>query len=129
MEQGYSVNNNEFQIEFRLQSEDGSYGGSLYGIYRFMIIRETFLNGFGSATDVESLKKPLRNFTEGNCCLPHAVNNLPLLYTVYDDQGRIEYINDFSLVRSDLAAERPLENGRRTYFPMKVTQELLPCSG
>jgi len=43
--------------------------------------------------------------------LRNAVNNLPSHFTIYDNQGRIEYINNYGLVMSNLTAKDAV--GRR----------------
>ncbi len=117
---------NAFQIEFRLRLRDGSYRWFLNMGIPFHDDQGRILKWFGSATDIEELKRTAQELHRRELLLRNAVNNLPSSFTVYDDQGRIEYINDFSLVRSDIAAEEAIGKREEDIFPDEVTRNYLP---
>jgi PAS domain S-box-containing protein len=116
----------EFQIEFRLRLRDGSYRWFINMGIPFYDDQGRILKWFGSATDVEELKRTAQELRRRELLLRNAVNNLPSSFTIYDDQGRIEYINDFSLVRSDLTAEEAIGKREEDIFPEEVTRNYLP---
>ncbi|MBN1789867.1 MAG: PAS domain S-box protein [Bacteroidales bacterium] len=117
---------NEFQIEFRLRLRDGSYRWFINTGIPFYDDHGKILKWFGSATDVEELKRSAQELRRRELLLRNAVNNLPSSFTIYDDQGRIEYINDFSLVRSDMTAEEAIGKREEDIFPEEVTRNYLP---
>lgn len=57
--------------------------------------------------------------------LRNAVNNLPSTFTVYDDQGRIEYINDHGLMLSGLSAHEAVGKREEEIFPPEITNSYL----
>jgi PAS domain S-box-containing protein len=57
--------------------------------------------------------------------LRNAVNNLPSSFTVYDDKCRIEYINDFGLVLSDLSVNEAIGKRDEEIFPEEITGSYL----
>jgi PAS domain S-box-containing protein len=115
-----------FQSEFRLKMKDGSYRWFLGIGIPFHDEHGNLIKWFGSATDVDDLKGTERELHRRELLLRNAVNNLPSSFTVYDDQGRIEYINDFSLVRSDITAEEAIGKREEEIFPAEVTKNYLP---
>jgi PAS domain S-box-containing protein len=57
--------------------------------------------------------------------LRNAVNNLPSSFTVYDDKGCIEYINDFGLILSDLSVNEAIGKKEEEIFPPEITGNYL----
>jgi PAS domain S-box-containing protein len=80
---------------------------------------------FGSAMDIDDLKRTEQELHKRELLLRLAVNNLPSSFTVYDDRGRIEYINDIGLVLSDLTAAEAIGKREEDIFPEKVTRNYL----
>jgi PAS domain S-box-containing protein len=58
--------------------------------------------------------------------LRNAVNNLPSTFTIYDAQGRIEYINDYGLMLSNLMQESAMGKKEEEINPPEITQSYLP---
>lgn len=115
-----------YQCEFRLRMKDGSYRWFLNMAIPFHDQKGRMIKWFGSATDIDDLKRTEQELHRRELLLRNAVNNLPSSFTVYDDQGRIEYINDFSLVRSDMTAEEAIGKREEEIFPAEVTKNYLP---
>jgi PAS domain S-box-containing protein len=57
--------------------------------------------------------------------LRNAVNNLPSSFTVYDDKGCIEYINDFGLILSDLSVNEAIGKKEEEIFPPEISRNYL----
>jgi PAS domain S-box-containing protein len=58
--------------------------------------------------------------------LRNAVNNLPSTFTIYDSQGRIEYINNYGLMLSNLTQEDAVGKREEEINPPEITQHYLP---
>jgi CheY-like chemotaxis protein len=67
----------------------------------------------------KQIKLAEQELTRRELLLRNAVNNLPSSFTVYDDKGCIEYINDFGLILSDLST-RQLGKRKRRSSPPKL---------
>jgi PAS domain S-box-containing protein len=117
---------NPFQFEFRLRMHDGSYRWFLNMGIPFHDQKGKIIKWFGSCTDIDDLKRTEQELHRRELLLRNAVNNLPSSFTVYDDQGRIEYINDFSLVLSDMTSEEAIGKREEEIFPVEVTKNYLP---
>ena len=57
--------------------------------------------------------------------LRNAVNNLPSNFTIYDKQGRIEYINEYGLALSNLKVSDAVGKREEEIFPPEVTDSYL----
>jgi PAS domain S-box-containing protein len=58
--------------------------------------------------------------------LRDAVIHLPSTFIVYDNKGRIEYINEYSLILSDLSAKEAIGKREEDILPPEITQKYLP---
>lgn len=56
-----------------------------------------------------------------------AVNNLPSTFTVYDANGKIEYINEYGLILADLTLDQAVGKREEDVFPEEITQHYLPA--
>ncbi len=54
-----------------------------------------------------------------------AVNNLPSTFTVYDANGKIEYINEYGLILADLTLDQAVGKREEDIFPEEITQHYL----
>ena len=58
--------------------------------------------------------------------LRNAINNLPSTFTIYDSQGRIEYINEYGLKLLDLSARDAVGKREEDILPPGITGSYLP---
>jgi PAS domain S-box-containing protein len=56
-----------------------------------------------------------------------AVNNLPSTFTVYNANGKIEYINEYGLMLADLTLDQAVGRSEEDIFPEEITQHYLPA--
>lgn len=59
--------------------------------------------------------------------LRNAVNNLTSTFTIYDDQGRIEYMNNYGLILSGITFEEALGKREEEIFADEITRDYLPA--
>ncbi len=59
--------------------------------------------------------------------LRNAVNNIPSNFTIYDAEGRIEYMNEYSLHISNLTLEDAVGKKDEDIFPAEITRNYVPA--
>jgi PAS domain S-box-containing protein len=78
-----------------------------------------------SALDNSKIKKEVKQtqqeLARRELLLRNAVNNLPSTFTIYDNEGKIEYINNYGLVISGLSAKDAVGKKEEDVFGPEIT--------
>jgi PAS domain S-box-containing protein len=59
--------------------------------------------------------------------LRNALNNLTSTFTIYDKEGKIEYMNNYGLILSGITHEAAIGKKEEEIFPPEMTREYLPA--
>jgi PAS domain S-box-containing protein len=74
----------------------------------------------------KEIKRAQQELSRRELLLRNAVNNLPSTFTVYDAQGKIEYINKYGLSLANLTAKEAIGKREEDIFPPEITDSYLP---
>lgn len=86
----------------------------------------SIINALANADAKREISKSHKELFRRELLLRNAVNNLPSTFTVYDDQGRIEYINEYGLILSNLTSKEAVGKREEEIFPPEITGYYLP---
>lgn len=73
----------------------------------------------------KEIKQTQQELARRELLLRNAVNNLPSNFTIYDKEGRIEYINNYGLAISNLKPRDAVGKREEEIFPPEITENYL----
>jgi len=82
-------------------------------------------NALDNSAVKKEIKKTQQELTRRELLLRNAVNNLPSTFTIYDSEGRIEYINNHGLILSGLTAQYAVGKKEDEVFGPEITSSYI----
>src|SRR5512133_1884206 len=82
-------------------------------------------SALANASVRKEIKRTQQELVRRELLLRNAVNNLPSNFTIYNSEGRIEYINDYGLALSNLNAGDAVGKKEEEIFPGEITGSYL----
>ncbi|HLO58282.1 MAG TPA: ATP-binding protein [Bacteroidales bacterium] len=73
----------------------------------------------------KEIRKAQQELIRRELLLRNAVNNLPSTFTIYDNEGRIEYINEYGLTLANLKPRDAVGKKEEEIFPPEVTESYI----
>jgi PAS domain S-box-containing protein len=83
-------------------------------------------NALSNAKIKKEIKLAQQEIARRELMLRNAVNNLPSTFTIYDSKGRIEYINEYGLVLTNVSGADVIGKKDEEVFPDDMTMNYLP---